>query len=324
MSQFDFGNIDPYVVDGVQLAGDLNQWRDALYAKHRGANRPSYVVPGLDWLNDAAGADSWVWNFFSGATRGDLALFNIDTVSGIVALADAMQAVTKASTDNTPSVATCEFVQAAIQAALQNVQGLAFPTGSVVDVMGALSSAPAGWVMAMAGTIGDAGSGGTIRANPDCHNLFLHIWNGLSDTDAPVSGGRGATAQSDWQAKKTIGGLDFRGCVRATYDSLGGAARGVLDVFSRLGQFGGEQRHVLAIAEMPTHTHSVYDPGHDHAIPEGAFATAGGGYNPGGNLGNAAPRTGGSGSNIQINFAGGDQGHNNIQPTRTVTTLVKL
>lgn len=42
MSQYDFGNIDPYVVDGVQLAGSLNQWRDALYARHRGALRPSY------------------------------------------------------------------------------------------------------------------------------------------------------------------------------------------------------------------------------------------------------------------------------------------
>ena len=209
MSQYDFGNIDPYVVDGVQLAGSLNQWRDALYARHRGALRPSYVVPGLDWLSDAAGAAGWVWNFYSGPTKGDLPLFNIDTVAGLVALGAGMQAVTTDPADATPAVATTEFVQAAIQAALQNVVGLTFPTGTIVDLVGSLAAAPTGWVLGINGTIGDAGSGATIRANADCHKLFVHLWNGLSDADAPVTGGRGATAESDWAAKKIIGGLDY-------------------------------------------------------------------------------------------------------------------
>src|SRR5262249_30745150 len=184
MSQFDFGNIDPYVVDGVQLAGDLNQWRDALYSKHRGAVRPSYVVPGVDWINDAAGAAAWSWGFYSGAAKGDLPLFSIDTVAGVVALGVGMQAVTTDPDDSTPAVATTEFVQAAIQAALQNVVGLTFPTGTIVDIVGSLAAAPTGWGFGIPGTVGDAGSGAPVRANPDCHQLVVHLSNRPSGTEA--------------------------------------------------------------------------------------------------------------------------------------------
>jgi len=38
--QFDFGNIDPFIVDGVQLANILNNWRDAVYSLQRGPTRP--------------------------------------------------------------------------------------------------------------------------------------------------------------------------------------------------------------------------------------------------------------------------------------------
>src|SRR5262249_4640431 len=148
--------------------------------------------------------------------------------------------------------------------------------------------------------------------------------NGLSDTDAPVSGGRGATAESDWLAKKTIGGLDFRGVTRATFDSLGGSAAGRLSAFTRIGIIGGGQDHQITEGEMAYHTHSVYDPSHTHLMPEGAYAFGSGGYQPGGNLANARPYADGAGTGVQINFEGGNNPHNNVQPTRTVTTLIKL
>lgn len=59
MTQYNFGTIDPYVVDGVQLAGMLNQWRDAMHTWHRGPSAPSYVVPGMMWIDDSAGATAW-------------------------------------------------------------------------------------------------------------------------------------------------------------------------------------------------------------------------------------------------------------------------
>ena len=84
MSQFDFGVMDPYVVDGVQLADDLNLWRNALNSMHRGAARPSYAVPGMLWINDAGGATAWILNVYLSPTIGDRALFNYDTTTGII------------------------------------------------------------------------------------------------------------------------------------------------------------------------------------------------------------------------------------------------
>lgn len=87
MSQFDFGVIDPYVVDGVQLADDLNQFRDALLSYHRGGARPAYVVPGMLWINDAGGPTNWILNVYLSPTIGDRALFNYDTTTGNITVA---------------------------------------------------------------------------------------------------------------------------------------------------------------------------------------------------------------------------------------------
>ena len=237
MSQFDFGTIDPYVDDGVLLADDLNQWRNALYSMQRGSSRPSFAQPGQVWMSDAAGAADWQANLYTGPTRGDVKLFDIDTTAGMVALAAAMQAVTQASGTSNRTVATTEFVQQAINAAIQIALAQIFPVGSIADLPGVVSIAPQGWVLSGPGTIGNPTSGATIRANNDCQPLFLHLWNGLSQTEAPVSGGRGSSALADFNAAKTIGGLDFRGCSRFTND----AGAGRLTQLARVGQIGGQE-----------------------------------------------------------------------------------
>ena len=75
---------------------------------------------------------------------------------------------------------------------------------------------------------------------------------------------------------------------------------------------------------MAYHTHSVYDPTHNHVLP---LANLGlGGMGPGDVPQNEVNTmvSFGSGTGVQINFEGGNSPHNNIQPTRTVTTLIKL
>jgi hypothetical protein len=86
MSQFDFGTIDPYVVDGVQLADMLNNWRNAVHSWHRGGVRPPYVVPGMMWINDSGGATNWVVNVYMSPTVGDVAMFTYNTSTGGVTL----------------------------------------------------------------------------------------------------------------------------------------------------------------------------------------------------------------------------------------------
>ncbi len=64
--------------------------------------------------------------------------------------------------------------------------------------------ADAGWVMMNDGSIGNAASAATTRANADTAALFALLWANVADADAPVSGGRGGSAAADFAANKTL------------------------------------------------------------------------------------------------------------------------
>jgi hypothetical protein len=84
----------------------------------------------------------------------------------------------------------------------------AIPTGVIWDY--AFASPPTGWVLAY-GTIGNAASGATNRANADTEALFTGYWNEYSNTLAPVlPGGRRRERrrrlcgqQNDWHFRPT-------------------------------------------------------------------------------------------------------------------------
>ena len=64
--------------------------------------------------------------------------------------------------------------------------------------------ADSGWVMMNDGTMGDASSGATTRANADTQALFKVFWTNVPNSYCPVSGGRGTNADADFNAHKTI------------------------------------------------------------------------------------------------------------------------
>jgi microcystin-dependent protein len=339
--QFDFGTIDPYVVDGIALANILNTWRDAEYSYHRGPTRPAYVVPGQLWIDDSAGTTAWVLTQFISPTLGDVPIFTINTVTAQITLAATMRAVTPASpTDNSLAVPTTAWVQGAIAAGIQAALSMLMPVGTILDVPGIIVIAPVGFILSGAGTIGAATSGATIRANADCQPLFSHVWT-LNNAEAPLYDAlgapvaRGGSALDDFGMNRRIGGLDFRGVVRASNDASAGRLP-----FARTGQIGGAYYHYLTATEMPNHGHGlnlggvgISDSGHAHNVPQGAFAGFGsGGYVGGGNLGSTNPDTNSVGTGVSaylngswsVAAAGGNGWHNNVQSTRMVTTLVKL
>lgn len=61
-----------------------------------------------------------------------------------------------------------------------------------------------GWVYANDGTIGSNASGASARANDDTWQLYYTIWTNVNQINAPVTGGRGASAFADFSANKTM------------------------------------------------------------------------------------------------------------------------
>lgn len=184
-------------------------------------------------------------------------------------------------------------------------------TGVVKDYVGA--TAPSGYVLLSGRTIGSASSGATERANADTSALFTLLWNDMTNTEAPVSGGRGASASADFAANKTITLPDARGRVTAGKDNMGGTTASRLTsagsgiTGTTLGVAGGTETHTLTSAQMPNHYHSMYIGTTGSGSP--LFGNPdGGAYSP-------------AGATLD---AGGGGAHQNTQPTLVLNKIIKL
>lgn len=107
-----------------------------------------------------------------------------------------------------------------------------------------------GWIMMDDGTIGDASSGASNRANADCQALFTLIWTNIPDAWAPVVGGRGANAAADWAAHKKITLMRQLGRMIG----VGGAGAGLTSRV--LGSYKGAETHGQGPSEMVQHVHA--------------------------------------------------------------------
>lgn len=117
---------------------------------------------------------------------------------------------------------------------IQATQSAIFTSGDMKMTLA--SSAPTDWLLMNGGTIGDASSSGTARANADTVDLFTFLWNNLANAQAAVSGGRGASAAADFAAHKRITLPDMR-----QRFPIGKAASGTGSI---LGDVGGDIDHV--------------------------------------------------------------------------------
>jgi len=174
-----------------------------------------------------------------------------------------------------------------------------------------LKTAPdSGWIMADDGTIGDASSGASNRANADTESLYTLLWTNLPDAVAPVTGGRGASAAEDFAAHKPI----QVGTIVGRALAVAGAGSGL--TARALGEILGEETHQLTIEEGPEHKHTI-PWGEDMWTP------------PWGKNTNYTNQSGASGIDSDNEWAysepvGGDQPHNNMQPTTFLNVMIKL
>src|SRR6266487_1167399 len=177
-----------------------------------------------------------------------------------------------------------------------------FTTGDIKSTL--KTTADLGWVMMNDGTIGDATSGGTTRANDDTGPLFTLIWNGTANADCAVSSGRGASAAADFAAHKTIALPKTLGRALAQAGSGSGLTT------RALGAKFGEEYHQLTLPELAAHAHNTTVPwASDSGYVLGGGATV-------------ADVSGSSGYTSDI--AGSNVAHNTMQPTSFVNFMIKL
>ena len=90
---------------------------------------------------------------------------------------------------------------------------------------------------------------------------YKYLWDNFANAQAAVAGGRGASAQADWDAEKNIAAPNFEDRTLVGVDSGGsitavGAVAGATTVASS-GTNGVTGGHSLTTAQMPAHTHNI-------------------------------------------------------------------
>lgn len=175
-------------------------------------------------------------------------------------------------------------------------QSTTLPTGSMIDFGGNVAQMPVGFVLC---------DGTVLSQTGQFANLFAvigTIWN---------TGGEGA------------GNFRLPNFQRRTAVGSGGTGTGTLG--NTVGNTGGEETHLLTTPEIPSHSHSVSDPGHSHVVVRAIGASNGGGSAhlalPQVNVGPLFSES--SGTGIGIGSTGGSGTHNNIQPSAVVTKIIK-
>ncbi len=123
---------------------------------------------------------------------------------------------------------------------------------------------------------------------------------------------------------------DLRGRVIATLDSLNGSDANRMTgsptmtaVRVTLGGAGGAPQVTLTSAQMPSHTHSVTDPGHLHSMQVLANATFAVAVSQGLTNGGTT-NTGSATTGISIQSTGGGALHENFQPTICANHILRI
>ena len=239
------------------------------------------------------------------ADTADVGLIKLG-VSGFIELGDTLKNPTlHADPTAGKQCATKDYVDGLPQSS-------GFTTGDVKTTIKTV--ADTGWVIMADGTIGNAASGATARANSDTSALFALMWTNCIDANCPVSSGRGASAAADFAANKTIALPKALGRALASSGSGSGLSA------RTLGQSLGSENAIVV-----SHSHTITDPGHDHSYtsPNAVVNNSAGGAQP---LVQAtsASTTGSSTTGITINSAGSSGTGANMQPTMFLTVMIKL
>lgn len=271
-----------------------------------GADSDNFTIPepsanaAIVWSADAT-------TLVNGPDVGDLPAVEAAAVTAVAASATA---TTQAG------IATVQAAAAAVSAAAALAS--TFTTGDFKVT--AKTVADAGFILLDDGTIGDALSGGTTRANADTAALYSFVWSKYANAQCPiftstgVVSARGANAAADYAAHKRLSVPK----VLARAMCVAGAGTGL--TARALGVIVGEENHILSIAELASHTHvATVDEhgGHSHTSQIGGDGNAGGPQpqRSANHITDNPTTTDLTGITVANASAGSDGGHNNMQPS---------
>lgn len=105
-----------------------------------------------------------------------------------------------------------------------------------------------GFVRMNGRTIGSASSGATEYAGAGAQDLFEWLWTKIDNSYAGVSTGRGASAEADWSANKTIVVPSMQGRNAVGLDDMGGMAANIIQVSTTISVTNGANTGTVASA----------------------------------------------------------------------------
>lgn len=177
-------------------------------------------------------------------------------------------------------------------------------TGDIRPNYSLLGTAPPGWIPFNDGSIGNLLSTATTRHNVDTFPLYNFLYTNVSDTYAPVSGGRTGSAINDFLANKILTLPLMLGRV------LGSGGTGAGLTTRTLGETVGAESYSLLQSDLAQHIHQI----------AGQITTAnntGGGSNVGISAQNNSVTGGIDGYTTQTPFS-------LMQPTQFANFIIKL
>lgn len=175
------------------------------------------------------------------------------------------------------------------------------------------------WITKDGSTLGNSAST-AIHAGDAYKKLFLFVWNRFADDQCPVAGGRGADAESDYDANKKIAIPDDRGRFRVGYDArLADPSNGIWDAaYNAVGTTGGEKNHLLLSGESGqkavTLTFDAGDPNIYGGVNAPFFI----------NIKNRAASPPSGGLSIVLAPTDADNAHNTTPAFTVVNQIIKL
>jgi microcystin-dependent protein len=199
----------------------------------------------------------------------------------------------------------------------------------------------AGSVVGPTGPAGPTGSGGLPgeikmwpgTVLPDLATFGKWVWaDGAVYVTAtyPLSAANIATQWRTFAGATDPGGSNFRvpdlrGLVPVGLDQMPGGARAnrmTRSVAITIAARTGEETHIITVAELAPHGHSITDPGHNHSTGIGGVIAAAGGADDVRQAGTT--NTGSKVTGISINNTGGGVAHENVQPSVFIPYIVCL